>query len=500
MRGRRGRIRAAMAGALIPLVAIAILSLPSLDSAARTPARTRAAGSPVSPIKHIVFVVKENRSFDSYFGAFPDPGGDINGSTTASCYDKQSPSNVTTFTMPAAADPMAQDVSHAPSAFNTAYHRGKMDGFCHERGAIVKSTGADIADAQMHAGQIPNYWAYAKSYGLADRMFASWRGASFANNVFAVAAQSGRYSTLLGRRAIYGLPHDPSSIDANSWGCTNSAATTVEMIDLQGGISTVYPCFGFQTLPNLMDANNVSWRYYSTQGQSHFIHSGIAAFRSIRCADSDIPPCLDDNPYWDQHVHNGSDFYAAASAGTLPDVSWYLAHQTEHPPRPACAGENATTRAVNAVMQGPEWSSTAIVVWWDEWGGLYDHVKPPTAVGTDGGITGLNNLISYGFRVPLLVISPWVKDGPLQQQGYVSHTFYSHASFARFVEWAFGLPTLHAADDLTTYTADEPKPGDLTDFFDLSGSPPKAKLVLPTHTCTTLNAAQRRYVRTMDDD
>jgi phospholipase C len=155
---------------------------------------------------------------------------------------------------------------------------------------------------------------------------------------------------------------------------------------------------------------------------------------------------------------------------------------------------------VNAVMQGPEWSSTAIVVWWDEWGGLYDHVQPPTAVGIDGGITDLNKLISYGFRVPLLVISPWVKDGPLQQQGYVSHTFYSHASFARFVEWAFGLPTMGAADDLTKYTADEPKPGDLTDFFDFSSTPPKDKLILATHTCTTLTAAQRRYVRTMDDD
>src|SRR4029453_16180108 len=123
--------------------------------------------------------------------------------------------------------PMPQDVSHANSTFYAAYHGGEMDGFCNEKGAIVKATGADIADTQMQQGQIPSYWAYAKRYGLGDRMFASWRGASFANNFFRVAAQTGRYSTLLDRRAIYGNPQDPSSTKAYSWGCTNSAATTV---------------------------------------------------------------------------------------------------------------------------------------------------------------------------------------------------------------------------------------------------------------------------------
>jgi phospholipase C len=494
--GRRSLRTLASAAVLVPV--LFAMALSGAEGAVDAPAV--AAGSPVSPIKHIVFIPKENRSFDEYFGAFPDPSGNINGATTASCYDKANPSNVRTFTMPSTPDPMPQDISHAPTAFSAAYHDGKLDGFCHESRAIVKGTGADLADTQMKTGQIPNYWSYAKMYGLGDRMFVSWRGASFANNVFAVAAQTGRYSTALGRRAIYGLPEDPSSTNAFSWGCTNSAATTVQMIGLDGSLSRVYPCFGFQSLPNLMDANGVSWRYYSTQGESHFIHSGIAAIRSIRCAAGDTPPCLDDNPYWDQHVLEGSKFFTAATAGTLPSVSWYLPHETEHPPLPACTGENATVRAVNAVMNGPDWSSTAIVVWWDEWGGFYDHVKPPTAEGTDGGITGLNSLISYGFRVPLLVISPWVKDGPLQQTGYVSHSFYSTASFARFVEWAFGLPTLQAADDLSTYTAVEPKPGNLTDFFDFSGSAPKGKLLLSTRTCPTMTAAERRYVRTSDPD
>jgi phospholipase C len=462
-------------------------------------ARNRTPGQPRSPIEHIVFIVKENRSFDHYFGAMPDPGNDIEQSSTASCYDKSSPSSVHTFTMPAAPDPMPQDVSHANSTFYAAYHRGAMDGFCHEKGAVVQSTGADIADTQMQAGEIPNYWAYAKRYGLGDQMFASWRGASFANNVFAVAAQTGRYSTLLGRRAIYGNPQDPIK-GSQTWGCSNSAGTTVTMIDLQGALSSVFPCFGFKSMPDLMDESGVTWRYYSSPG-SHFVHAGISAIQSVRCAQGDTPPCEQPNPYWDEHVHDSSDFLADAAAGTLPNVSWYLAKQTEHPPKTACKGENATVRAVNAVMAGSDWRSTAVVVWWDEWGGFYDHVKPPTADGVDGGISGLNSLISYGFRVPLLVISPWSRTGSLVDGGYVSHSFYSHASFARFVEWAFDLPTLHAADDLSTYSANEPTPGNLTEFFDFSSAtPPKGKLGLHQRTCPTLTAAQRAYVRTMDDD
>lgn len=116
-------------------------------------------------------------------------------------------------------------------------------------------------------------------------------------------------------------------------------------------------------------------------------------------------------------------------------------------------------RAINAIMKGPQWNSTAIVIVWDEWGGFHDHAVPPTAA-------GMNANISYGFRVPLLVISPWTKIGTLTNGGYVSSRFASHASLLRFVESAFGLPSLGAMDDLANYTATEPKPGDLMDFFD----------------------------------
>ncbi|MBV9953045.1 MAG: hypothetical protein JO291_13925 [Acidimicrobiia bacterium] len=450
-------------------------------------------GSPRTPLKHIVFFVKENRSFDHYFGAFPDPTNALDQATTAKCARG---GGAITLPMGRAPDPMPQDVAHNNPAWTTGSHSGAMDGFCHEGGAIVKETGQDIADTQMQAGQIPNYWAYASTYGIGDRMFASWRGASFANNVFAVAAQSGRYSTDLGRRAIYGIPKGGNA--GATWGCDNNLKTTVSMIDLTGKLSYVYPCFRFNSMPNLMDAAGVTWKYYGTK--SHFIHSGISAIESLRCAPGQKPPCTGANPYWDRHVVDSSNIVHDAQAGTLPAVSWYLPEETEHPPRTACAGENATVNAVNAIMNGPNWKDTAVIVWWDEWGGFYDHVKPPTGIGIDDGVTPLNDRISYGYRVPLIVISPWVKRGPLLDGGYASHTFYSHASFARMIEYAFNLGTLDAADDLSNYTADEPKPGALLDFFDFSSTPPKGKLILSTRKCAPLSPSQEWYVEHSDDD
>jgi phospholipase C len=482
----------AVVAAAIGLVVPAEVA-PALARPAHVPILLR-LGSPRTKLRHIVFFVKENRSFDHYFGAFPDPTNSLDQSTTARCYRS---GGVTTVTADRAPDPMPQDVAHNNPAWTTGYHNGAMDGFCHEGGAIDKSTGKDLADSQMQAGEIPSYWAYASTYGIGDRMFASWRGASFGNNVFAVAAQSGRYSTLLDRRAIYGIPKGGDA--GRTWGCDNSLNTSVSMIDLGGKLSYTYPCFGFESMPNLMDAAGVTWKYYGTK--SHFIHSGISAIKSVRCAPGATPPCTGANPYWDHHVVDSSNILSDAKAGNLPAVSWYLPDETEHPPRTACAGENATVNAVNAIMNGPNWKDTAIIVWWDEWGGFYDHVKPPTGIGIDDGVTPLNDRISYGFRVPLIVISPWVKRGSLTDGGYASHTFYSHASFARLIEYAFTLGTLDAADNLSNYTADEPKPGALLDFFDFSSAtPPKGKLLRTTRKCPSLSPEQEWYVAHSDDD
>jgi phospholipase C len=142
-------------------------------------------------------------------------------------------------------------------------------------------------------------------------------------------------------------------------------------------------------------------------------------------------------------------------------------------------GENQTVEYVNSVMQTPAWDTTAIFVVWDEWGGFYDHVPPPQ----------VDNL-SYGFRIPLLVISPWTKYGESSDGGYIGHGFYTHASFVRFVENHWQLPSLGAADETAN---------DFSDFFDFA-QVPKAPLVLEQRTCQALTPHQKHLVATEDPD
>jgi phospholipase C len=147
-------------------------------------------------------------------------------------------------------------------------------------------------------------------------------------------------------------------------------------------------------------------------------------------------------------------------------------------------------KLVGAVQSSKYWSSTAIVVVWDEWGGFYDHVSPPNIY-----IPGHRDPISFGFRVPALVISPWVKAGSLAGGGHVSHTFYSHASLLKFIEKDFSVPSLGA---------DDAKPasetgGSMMDFFDFSKQH-HGKLNLTTRACKAMTAAEKRQAATSDPD
>ena len=452
---------------------------------------SRTPGAATTPIQHVIFVMKENRSFDEYFGRFPG----VNGSTQATCWKSTGPPQVID-PMPRTPDPMSQDISHSPSSFKADYHNGTNDGWCHEYHAI-DSTGFNLAESQMYQDQIPNYWSYAAHYGIGDNMFASWRGASYGNNVFQIAAQAGRYAASTDHKTIYGLPKlAPGTSLGRGWGCGNSIDTRVDMMAIDGTLSKTYPCFDYPTLPQTLDANGVSWKFYANQGKPEYIHASVNSFNYLRCAPGVTTyPCAE-SAYYQAHVPATNSFFTDAAAGTLPAVSWYLPTETEHPPKTACKGENNTVKLMNAVQSGPDWNSTAVVVVWDEWGGFFDHVVPPTASGSDANV-------SYGYRVPLLVMSPWVKNGTLSDGGTVDSTFYSHASLLRFVESNWNLPSLGAMDDPANYAVGDPVPGDLMNFFDFSdpSNPPKPGLfTLAQRTCPALTAAQRKTIAGMNPD
>lgn len=367
----------------------------------------------MSVIQHIVFIVKENRTFDHYFGTFPG----ANGATTART------STGLTVNLLHAPDPAPRDISgHGWFDAITGVDGGNMDLFDIIPGA---NTGGDMLGlSQLTSDDIPNYFRYAQHFVLGDNMFSSLQGASFANHLYTVGAQSGGAFTI------------PVPAQQNSWGCDAKPGTTVFVWDDDDVLSDPFPCLEFNTLPDALQAAGISWRFYSPgQGMPGYVYSPLDAVDHIR-----------NGPLW-SNVVSDTQFVKDAKAGNLPAVSWITTGgiTNEHPPSSACAGENWTVSTLNALMQGPDWSSTAVFIVWDDFGGFYDHVPPPIV-----------DKFGLGPRVPLLVISPYAISGK------ISHTQYEFSSVIKFIEERFGLPPL---------TDRDAKANDLTDVFDFNQTP-----------------------------
>jgi phospholipase C len=377
------------------------------------------------PIQHIVFIVKENRSFDQYFGQFPG----ANGATTGVI------SSGGSIALGHTPDQTPRDLGHSWYSAIEAINGGKMDRFDVNVGG---DTNADyLAYTQMSSADIPNYWHYAQTFELSDAMFSSLQGPSLPNHLYTIAATA---------NGIIGVPAKTGA--SNSWGCDSDIPITVPSMDAAGNITQVVPCFDIKTLGDILDASGVSWKYYAppygANGYQHSVYNNINHIRN--------------GPDWAVHVVNETTFDADARSGNLPAVSWMVASgpQNEHPPFSSCAGENWTVDRINSVMQGPQWLSTAIFLIWDDFGGFYDHVAPPHV-----------DEFGLGPRVPLLIISPYVL------AGNVTHTQYEPSSVLRLVEEIFGLPSLNGRDA---------KANDLMDAFDFKQSPLNP-LVLQQRSC-----------------
>ncbi|MGA3092095.1 MAG: alkaline phosphatase family protein [Terriglobales bacterium] len=354
-----------------------------------------------SPIQHTVFVIKENRTFDNYFGRFPSADGAMTGITSAGQVVPLSP-------MP---DSYQGDLCNGWACAMQALDNGKMDEF-------DLTTGGNLdAYTQMTEQDIPNYWAYARRFTLADHYFTSVHGPSLPNHLFTVAAQSGGVM-------------DNQNNSTSGTNCDGSPTGTVPVIDNNGNVTQQSPCFDFQTLPDLLEKAGISWKYYADQG-------GILS--TIRH--------IENSPLFKERTANPSQFLIDAANGQLPAVSWILPPEGagEHPPESSCAGENWTVALLNAVMQNPDWKSTAVFITWDDFGGLYDHVAPPQV-----------DQLGLGARAPLLIVSPFAK------RGYVSHTVYEQSSVLKFVERRYHLQSLTARDRTAS---------DMLDSFDFSQRP-----------------------------
>ena len=378
-----------------------------------------------SNIQHIVFIVKENRSFDNLFGTYPG----ANGATTATISTGQ------VIPLGHTADRISRDLDHSWHGAFLSIDYNRMDGFDLTLNANVN--GDYLAMTQHTQSDLPNYWTYAQNFVLADAMYSSLDGPSFPNHLYTVAAQSG------------GVVTNPyNGTDTKSWGCDAPSARVVDVLDASGKVTEVYPCFSFSTLADSLQNAGISWKYYSpAQYADGYVWNALNSINQIR-----------NSSVWNTNVPLTSQFVTDAQAGQLPSVSWLVGPSptSEHPDASLCASQNWTVEQINAVMQGPQWNSTAIFVTWDDSGGFYDHVPPPT---TDE--------YGLGLRVPLLIISPYALPG------YISHTTYEFSSFLKFVEERFGLQPLGKRDA---------NANDMLDSFSFTQTP-LSPLSLQTLTC-----------------
>jgi phospholipase C len=391
---------------------------------------------PPNPIKHVIVIVKENHTFDNYFGTFPGAEGTTKCKTSSGLID-----------CPRAPDRTPRDLCHEHSCALSDWNGGTMDGWDSVSG--TSQNGDELAYAQYLEADIPNYWAYARKYTLGDHFFANMLGPSFPGHMFVLAAQAG-----------WSLGNPNTDVTHPYWGCDQSSSTRVTTLD--HGTCTqadVFPCFQIPSVPDLLPSA-VDWKFYGTDfyvlGEIWSMFDGIDQIRN--------------GARW-SHVVNASQFDADVDAKTLPAVSWLVNQDLadEHPAvGGVCAGENWSVQRINKIMQSDYWKDTAIIFTMDDFGGWYDHVAPPRQYGCDA-----QHPYGLGFRLPLIVISPYAKPG------YVFKENAEQASIPKFILKTFGAPRFLSDVDPA---AQDGQANDLMNAFDFTQTP-LTPLVLQTRTC-----------------
>jgi len=449
------------------------------------------AAAGIEKINHVVVIMQENRSFDTYFGTYPGADGiPFKSGEPAVC-------------LPAPAGPCvkpfhngADNNSGGPHGESNAVadvNGGRMDGFVKEAAAAAPGC-ADPNNPACSSGvvpdvmgwkdarEIPNYWAYAQNYVLQDHLFepnASW---SLPQHLFMVSewsahcAAPGDPATCSNALQDPGVPID-GAVPAPTSSVPSAAPTTKP--DAAQGQRRPRPYYAWTDLTYLLHKYDVTWGYYVVAGTEPDCQNDRALSCDAVHQDASTPGIWNPLPSFETvrqdgqqaNIQSVDSFYSQAKAGTLPAVSWVVPSGpvSEHPAAAISDGQAYVTSLVNALMSGPDWGSTAIFLSWDDWGGFYDHVVPPR-VDENG----------YGLRVPGLVISPYAK------KGYIDHQTLSFDAYTKFIEDRFlGSQRL----DPKTDGRPDPRPdvrenaaqlGDMTAAFDFHQRA-RQPMMLPTH-------------------
>ncbi len=429
--------------------ALTLLTFPAALSVAACGGMSASPSSPVanapflrqlsgsSPIKHIVIVIQENRTFNDLFATFP-------GATGTTVGKKRVGNQTKSITLKEVNLAGQRNLNHGYHGWVTAYDGGKMDGFNEVRYPSNNKPEGATPYEYVNPSQIAPYWTMAQQYGLADEMFTTQGSASF----------TAHQDLIRGGTAIdssHSLIDNPPY--GNAWGCDSAPGTTTSLITtgLQYERNAgPFPCTshfpgsgaGYQTLRDLLDAKSVSWKYYTPKvGDNGAIWNAFDVISPVR-----------QGPEWGTNVTwPETNIFNDISNGQLATVSWVVPDgaNSDHPNKGSDAGPSWVASVVDAIGESDYWDSAAIIVVWDDWGGFYDSVEPPP----------LDNQGGPGFRVPMILVSPYARETSSSQPGYISHTVYAFGSIVRFVEDTFNLGRLGTTDG-TSNSMD-----DMFDFY-----------------------------------
>jgi phospholipase C len=354
---------------------------------------------------HVVIVVQENRTFDNLFATFPHADGTRTGVLHDGSTIPLSERNLY--------DGFSPNTDHPSWA--TGYNHGKMNGF----DLIPDGPYSGVGLYQyVNPAQIQPYWNLAQQYVLADHMFQTQGSGSFTSHQDLIAGGA----FISDSKSLIDFPSE------QPWGCDAPPGTVTTLITARNEYlpnDGPFPCLNYRTLRDTLDAKGVTWRYYAPEIGHNFGGDLWNAFGAI--------DAVRHGPQWSINVTwPETNVFKDISNDTLPSVSWVIPdfQNSDHPGAGSDTGPSWVAQIVNAVGKSPAWDSTAIIIVWDDWGGWYDHVKPP----------GEYRFGGLGFRVPMIVVSPYAK------RGYVAHADYEFGSIVQFVEDNWKLPRLGTTD------------------------------------------------------
>lgn len=431
------------------------------------------ASAQISSFTHVVIVIQENRSPDNLFYNLCSPpyGSSSSCSTnptnkqydilTSNWADKSSKSG---FTQPLSV-PLdnGYDISHSHSGFTTTCDIDSS-GVCRMDGAAsTNCTGTCLSQPHYRyvdnsTGNMDPYLTLATSYGWANYMFQTNQGPTFPSHQFLFGGTSAPSADDDAAGTFADSNMNPDQNNPKS-GCIATSNITVDLIYADGKTGKIYPCFDHQTLADLLEGVNITWKYY-TPGDASIVTAPNAI--SHICVPSEPTGGSCTGSYFTSDV-------VAAPSQVLTDigncklagVTWVTpaGKNSDHPKSNTGGGPSWVASIVNAIGNNPKckdgetyWDNTAILITWDDWGGWYDH-EPPTI------LSGAEGDFQYGFRVPFMVVSAYTN------AAYISNTRMDFGTVLRFVEKNYGI-----AEGSLNF-ADARSSTDLTEFFNLNQVP-----------------------------